>query len=121
LHFGRWTHTVLYAFAGFSDGAFPQAEVVFDKDGNLYGMTNYGGSGGPNCFGSPCGTVFELMPTPAGPWTHTGELAGDLHVFFDLRDVVAADDVRQPLIRCSQRLYSSRRTCPQTSLGTPLL
>jgi len=68
---GHWTHTVLYAFAGFADGAFPQAEVVFDKNGNLYGMTNYGGSGGPNCFSSPCGTVFELMPTPTGPWTHT--------------------------------------------------
>jgi uncharacterized repeat protein (TIGR03803 family) len=68
---GHWSHTALYAFAGFADGAFPQAEVVFDKVGNLYGMTNYGGSGGPNCFGSPCGTVFELMPTPTGPWTHT--------------------------------------------------
>jgi uncharacterized repeat protein (TIGR03803 family) len=68
---GHWVHTLLYTFAGFADGAFPQAEVVFDKNGNLYGMTNYGGSGGPNCFGSPCGTVFELMPTPTGPWTHT--------------------------------------------------
>jgi hypothetical protein len=26
---------------------------------------------GPNCFGSPCGTVFQLTPAPAGPWTHT--------------------------------------------------
>ena len=68
---GHWTHSVLYAFAGFADGAHPQAEVVFDKNGNLYGMTNYGGGGGPNCFGSPCGTVFELMPTTTGQWTHT--------------------------------------------------
>ena len=68
---GRWTHSVLYAFAGFADGADPEAEVVFDKNGNLYGITSYGGSGGPNCFGSPCGTVFQLTPTPTGPWMHT--------------------------------------------------
>jgi uncharacterized repeat protein (TIGR03803 family) len=67
----HWTHTILYAFAGFADGADPEAEVVFDKRGNLYGTTNYGGSGGPNCFGQECGTVFQLTPTPNGPWTHT--------------------------------------------------
>ena len=67
----QWTHTVLYAFAGFADGADPVAEVAFDKNGNLYGMTSYGGSGGPNCFGSPCGTIFKLAPAPTGPWTHT--------------------------------------------------
>jgi uncharacterized repeat protein (TIGR03803 family) len=67
----HWTHTVLYAFAGGVDGADPEAEVVFDKNGNLYGMTNYGGSGSPNCFGVACGTVFQLMPTPSGPWMHT--------------------------------------------------
>jgi hypothetical protein len=67
----HWTHTVLYAFAGFADGADPQAEVVFDKKGNLYGVTSYGGGGRANCFGSPCGTVFQLTPTPTGPWTHT--------------------------------------------------
>lgn len=69
-HGSHWIHTVLYAFAGKDDGADPQAEVVFDKYGNLYGMTNYGGSGSPNCFGVACGTVFELTPTPSGPWTH---------------------------------------------------
>jgi uncharacterized repeat protein (TIGR03803 family) len=67
----HWVHTVLYAFAGGSDGADPQAEVGFDKHGNLYGVTTYGGSGAPNCFGVPCGMVFELTPTASGPWTHT--------------------------------------------------
>ena len=70
-HGQHWVHTVLYAFAGGADGAVPEAEVVFDKNGNLYGTTNYGGSGAPNCFGQSCGTVFQLTPTPTGPWTHT--------------------------------------------------
>ena len=69
-HGKNWAHTLLYSFKGFADGAFPD-ELVFDKNGNLYGVTSYGGSGGPNCFGSPCGTVFQLTPTPSGPWTHT--------------------------------------------------
>jgi len=68
---GRWTHAVLYAFQGFADGADPEGEVVFDKSGNAYGTTSYGGSGDPNCFGLPCGTVFQLVPTPDGPWTHS--------------------------------------------------
>jgi uncharacterized repeat protein (TIGR03803 family) len=67
----RWVHTVLYAFAGGPDGADPQAEVAFDKHGNLYGVTTYGGSGAPTCFGVACGTVFQLTPTPSGSWTHT--------------------------------------------------
>src|SRR5579863_4728047 len=68
---GRWTHTVLYAFAGFTDGADPEGEVTFDEDGNLYGTTNYGGSGAPNCFGEPCGTVFRLQPKTNAPWKHS--------------------------------------------------
>lgn len=65
-----WAHTILYTFLGGADGAAPNA-VVFGNNGNLYGVTIYGGSSGPNCFGQPCGTVFQLSPTPIGPWTHT--------------------------------------------------
>jgi hypothetical protein len=66
----NWAHTILYAFAGGADGTAAN-ELAFDKNGNLYGTTTYSGSGGPNCFGAPCGTVFQLTPTPSGPWTHT--------------------------------------------------
>src|SRR5207244_7400797 len=38
------TFTVLYTFTGGVDGAFPQAGLVRDKAGNLYGTTVQGGS-----------------------------------------------------------------------------
>jgi len=46
--------TVLYSFTGGRDGAYPLASLVRDKEGNLYGTTEYGGLG----LGS--GTVFKL-------------------------------------------------------------
>lgn len=64
---GGWKEKLLYSFGAFiSDGAFPYSSVVFDTAGNLYGTTAEGG--GVECFGSGCGTVFELMPTPGGGW-----------------------------------------------------
>jgi len=64
---GRWTETVLYSFTCGSDGANPEAEVVFDRAGNLYGTTLYGGQDfGPHGFG----VVFELIPSASG-WTQT--------------------------------------------------
>jgi uncharacterized repeat protein (TIGR03803 family) len=54
------TYSILHAFAGGSDGALPQAPLVADGAGNLYGTTLKGG-GGQYC--SPktgCGTVFKL-------------------------------------------------------------
>jgi len=63
---GHWTETELYSFAGGNDGAGPVGGVIFDKAGNLYGVTQ--GGGGNGCFGG-CGTVFELTPGANGQWT----------------------------------------------------
>src|SRR5438445_13255761 len=38
-----WAETTLYAFEG-NDGQFPIGSLVFDKAGNLYGMTGLGGA-----------------------------------------------------------------------------
>lgn len=46
---------VLYNFKGGSDGSAPGANLVIDKDGNLYGTTPEGGA-----YNS--GTVFKLVP-----------------------------------------------------------
>lgn len=59
--------TVLYSFNAFNqpgDGAYPEAGLIFDSAGNLYGTTT--GGGNP----SFAGTVFELSPSGGG-WTET--------------------------------------------------
>jgi uncharacterized repeat protein (TIGR03803 family) len=47
---------VLYTFTGAADGGQPEAALVMDSSGNLYGTTYSGGSAG-------LGTVFELSTT----------------------------------------------------------
>jgi hypothetical protein len=64
-----WTETVLYSFKGGKDGYVPMGNLTFDKAGNLYGATYYGGGYG-SC-NSPyyqyCGTIFKLsMPKMKG-------------------------------------------------------
>lgn len=39
-----WTETVLYSFTGGTDGANSNARLIADKNGALYGATEYGGS-----------------------------------------------------------------------------
>ena len=53
------TLTVLYSFSGGADGANPQAPLILDKAGNLYGTTYQGGDLTCNA-GYGCGTVFKL-------------------------------------------------------------
>jgi uncharacterized repeat protein (TIGR03803 family) len=65
---GGWTETLLYSFCPQPDGLIcpdgdsPEAGVTFDKSGNLYGTTAFGGSnkyrGG--------GVVFKLSPGSNG-------------------------------------------------------
>jgi uncharacterized repeat protein (TIGR03803 family) len=52
--------TVLYSFQAGSDGDLPEAGLVLDKTGNLYGTTYFGG--GTRCERSGCGVVFKLAP-----------------------------------------------------------
>jgi uncharacterized repeat protein (TIGR03803 family) len=60
---GKWTKTVLYNFAGGTDGALPSGGVISDEAGNLYGTTSFGGE-------HIWGTVFQLTPNPDGTWTN---------------------------------------------------
>ena len=69
---GTWRHYVLYRFLGGNDGKHPNAGLIFDNTGNLYGTTQVGGANAcPYSSTSTCGTVFELSPTPSGGWTET--------------------------------------------------
>jgi uncharacterized repeat protein (TIGR03803 family) len=54
------TESVLYSFQGGGDGAFPEASLIADTSGNLYGTT-LGGGNSTNCYYS-CGTVYKLTP-----------------------------------------------------------
>ncbi len=50
---GAWTETVLYTVDGAGNGSY--AGLVFDKSGNLYGTTEFGGP-------QIAGDVFEVTP-----------------------------------------------------------
>ncbi|MGH6834130.1 MAG: choice-of-anchor tandem repeat GloVer-containing protein [Methylocella sp.] len=47
-----WTETVLYGFKNGTDGYAPESDLIFDKNGALYGTTTFGSS--------YAGAVFEL-------------------------------------------------------------
>jgi len=55
-----WTYGVLYNFRSPPDGVDPAGYLTFDQSGNLYGVTELGGTG--NCQEGGCGTVFEFTP-----------------------------------------------------------
>jgi uncharacterized repeat protein (TIGR03803 family) len=74
-----WRFQTLYTFMGGHDGGVPNAGLVEDANGNLYGTTSEGGnlaacpansSYNPN---GGCGTVFALTPPqkPGGKWKET--------------------------------------------------
>ena len=66
------SETAIYSFCpvgGCLDGAGPNGTLTPDGYGGFYGATAVGGTSeeGVNCyFASGCGTVFQLVPEPAG-------------------------------------------------------
>jgi uncharacterized repeat protein (TIGR03803 family) len=58
-----WRGNILYSFSAGSDGGYPSGGLTFDAKGNLYGTTEFAGTGGG-------GVIFELTPSN-GAWTET--------------------------------------------------
>jgi uncharacterized repeat protein (TIGR03803 family) len=60
---GTWLEAIVHNFNNNGvDGIYPQAQLIFDAAGNLYGTTTGGGASGG-------GTAFQLTPKTGGGWT----------------------------------------------------
>lgn len=59
------SETVIYAFTGFSDGGYPQATLIQDSQGNLYGTTEGGGllQDVVHQENDGCGVIFRIDPS----------------------------------------------------------
>jgi uncharacterized repeat protein (TIGR03803 family) len=64
---GTWTLSTLHSFYDFRSAE----GVIFDPSGNLYGASSIGGPRCPILYNQGCGTIYKLVPTPAGAWTYT--------------------------------------------------
>ena len=60
---GSWAFSLLHTF-GSGDGIQPNGALAFDANGDLFGVTNKGGT-------ANVGTVFELTPGAGGTWQET--------------------------------------------------
>jgi hypothetical protein len=70
-----WAETVLHTFCSqpnCADGAGPIGGLVLDSGGNIYGITEWGGTSTNGCYPLVigCGTAFELSPQ-TGTWALT--------------------------------------------------
>jgi uncharacterized repeat protein (TIGR03803 family) len=54
-----WTLSTLYSFTGMTDGSDPEAGLIFDSSGSLYGSTWVGGT-------NTGGVAFKLTPSNGG-------------------------------------------------------
>jgi uncharacterized repeat protein (TIGR03803 family) len=66
---GHWKETALYDFPDCTKGCLPAGTMVFDKAGNLYGVSS---GGQPDCGGYTCGVVFKMTPSGKnGKWKYS--------------------------------------------------
>ena len=52
-----WSYASLYDFTGARQTAVANGSLVLDAEGNIYGMTTYGGTS--DCY---CGVIFKIAP-----------------------------------------------------------
>jgi uncharacterized repeat protein (TIGR03803 family) len=78
-----WTEKAIYHFVSGNDASQPQAPLIMDSGGNLYGTSTLGGRG---CNQNSCGVVYKLSPQSDGTWKEN-----TLHEF------ESATDGSQPL------------------------
>jgi uncharacterized repeat protein (TIGR03803 family) len=83
---GVWSYAVIHSFPvpvmGGNDGAYPNAGVIADASGNLYGTTAGGGS-------LTVGAVFELS-RDSGGWTST--------LLYSFQGLADGSDPKAPLV-----------------------
>jgi len=71
---GGYHETLLHSFGSSTDGRHPWGNLAIDGNGNLYGLTTYGGT-------HSAGTLYELSPREDGGYSETV-----LHSFGDGMD-----------------------------------
>jgi len=98
-----YTEQVLYRFGGNPDGDTPYAGLIFDKLGNLYGTTIYGGANG-------YGTVFEVT---------TGGVESVLYSFCSQPSCTDGKYPAAPLLQDKNgNLYSTTGEGGTSNMGT---
>lgn len=60
---GSYTEKILHNFTGGTDGGQPIGAPVLDSRGDVFGVTQFGGTGGQ-------GVIYEMTPSPAGYTEH---------------------------------------------------
>jgi uncharacterized repeat protein (TIGR03803 family) len=102
------SEAVIYNFQGAPDGNTPEAGLVSDKSGNLYGTTSIGGQ-----FGQ--GAVFRLMPPdqPGGAWTESVLYSFQLPGSGD-----GVDPAASLVVGRNGHLYGTTNLGGQSGLGT---
>ena len=97
---GAYTENILHSFGFGVGGTYPNAGVVLDSVGNVYGTTTYGGTGTECLNMDYCGTVYQLVPS-GGNWTE------NVLVNFDSNGLNGAEPLTAPVIDASGNLYGT--------------